>query len=214
MSSDLGVDAEALREEVRSKYREVAANPHGSFHFHTGRVLAQRLGYDDTLVASLPDAGEPAFHPSHKRVFEETREPLLCARDLLHALQLHPASSNAPHEPSNGGRCQHDIAGNGGPGRHVRAVRKATRSRVIEGRSQFRPRNQVAARTCSVEGEGKFKTGRQRIWHIGRYQTLIHVWENRRMPLLIAAVGDLVQDANGIGLSEALPVAVSCSDNF
>jgi arsenite methyltransferase len=61
MSSDLGVDAEALREEVRSKYREVAANPHGSFHFHTGRALAKRLGYDDTLVASLPDAAVESF---------------------------------------------------------------------------------------------------------------------------------------------------------
>jgi arsenite methyltransferase len=39
MSSDLAVDAEALREEVRKKYREVAANPHGTYHFHTGRPL-------------------------------------------------------------------------------------------------------------------------------------------------------------------------------
>lgn len=44
ISFDLGVDAEALRalrEEVRSKYREVAVNPHGRFHFHTGRPLAK-----------------------------------------------------------------------------------------------------------------------------------------------------------------------------
>ena len=54
--SGLGaVDAEALREEVREKYREVATNPHGTFHFHTG-LLATRLGYDAAVVDALPDA--------------------------------------------------------------------------------------------------------------------------------------------------------------
>lgn len=61
MSSNVSVDAEALREEVRSKYREVAINPNGSFHFHTGRPLAKRLGYDDTIVAMLPDAAVESF---------------------------------------------------------------------------------------------------------------------------------------------------------
>ena len=36
MSQELPVDPAALREEVKSKYREVAENPHGEFHFHTG----------------------------------------------------------------------------------------------------------------------------------------------------------------------------------
>src|SRR6185312_1245267 len=61
MSSDVAVDAEALREEVRKKYREVAANPHGSFHFHTGRPLAARLGYDASVVDALPDAAVESF---------------------------------------------------------------------------------------------------------------------------------------------------------
>ena len=43
------------------KYREVAINPHGTYHFHTGRRLAARLGYDDVLVASLPDAAVESF---------------------------------------------------------------------------------------------------------------------------------------------------------
>ncbi|MBT5432225.1 MAG: methyltransferase domain-containing protein [Alphaproteobacteria bacterium] len=55
------VDAAALREEVKSKYREVAVDPHGDYHFHTGRPLAKRLGYDDTLVGSLPDAAVESF---------------------------------------------------------------------------------------------------------------------------------------------------------
>ena len=36
MTNGLPVDAAALREEVKSKYRDVAINPHGSFHFYTG----------------------------------------------------------------------------------------------------------------------------------------------------------------------------------
>jgi SAM-dependent methyltransferase len=50
MSTDTLVDAVALREEVKDKYRDVALDPHGEFHFHTGRPLAKRLGYDDTMV--------------------------------------------------------------------------------------------------------------------------------------------------------------------
>lgn len=61
MSSDLAVDAEALREEVKKKYREVAANPHGTFHFHTGRPLAARLGYPADVVDALPDAAVESF---------------------------------------------------------------------------------------------------------------------------------------------------------
>ncbi|MDP6706789.1 MAG: methyltransferase domain-containing protein [Alphaproteobacteria bacterium] len=55
------VDAEALREEVKAKYREVAAEPDGTYHFHTGRPLAARLGYDDGLAAALPDAAVESF---------------------------------------------------------------------------------------------------------------------------------------------------------
>src|SRR5438874_86184 len=35
--AEVPVDAAALREEVRSKYREVAIDPHGKYHFHTVR---------------------------------------------------------------------------------------------------------------------------------------------------------------------------------
>ena len=40
------VDADVLRDEVRQKYRAVAVEPDGNYHFHTGRPLATRLGYD------------------------------------------------------------------------------------------------------------------------------------------------------------------------
>jgi arsenite methyltransferase len=61
MSEDLPVDALALREEVRHKYRDVAVNPHGAYHFHTGRKLARRLGYDEAGVARMPDSAVEAF---------------------------------------------------------------------------------------------------------------------------------------------------------
>ena len=61
MSTELPVDPVALREEVKSKYRDVARNPHGEHHFHTGRPLARRLGYDTALVDSMPDAAVESF---------------------------------------------------------------------------------------------------------------------------------------------------------
>jgi SAM-dependent methyltransferase len=61
MNGGLSVDASALREEVKAKYRAVAIDPQGSYHFHTGRTLARRLGYDDSVVAMLPDSAVEAF---------------------------------------------------------------------------------------------------------------------------------------------------------
>jgi arsenite methyltransferase len=61
MSETLPVDAVALRDEVRAKYRDVAVNPRGTFHFHTGRPLARRLGYDDAVVARMPESAIEAF---------------------------------------------------------------------------------------------------------------------------------------------------------
>ncbi len=58
---DVGLDAEALREQVRSKYREVAAHPQGAHHFHTGRFLARHIGYDEAFTASLPDVAVESF---------------------------------------------------------------------------------------------------------------------------------------------------------
>jgi len=59
--SDLLVDPDALREQVRDKYREVAVEPHRTFHFHTGRPLAARLGYEGDAVDALPDRAVESF---------------------------------------------------------------------------------------------------------------------------------------------------------
>jgi arsenite methyltransferase len=61
MTQDIQVDADLLRREVSSKYKEVALNPDGEFHFHTGRSLATRLRYDTKIVDALPDAAVESF---------------------------------------------------------------------------------------------------------------------------------------------------------
>ncbi len=61
MRDDLLVDPEVLREQVRDKYREVAVDPHRTYHFHTGRPLAARLGYEDAAVDALTDRAVESF---------------------------------------------------------------------------------------------------------------------------------------------------------
>ncbi len=61
MTRDLLVDPEKLREQVRGKYREVALDPGGSFHFHTGRSLAACLGYEAAASGALPDKAVESF---------------------------------------------------------------------------------------------------------------------------------------------------------
>lgn len=61
MTQDLFVDVDTLRTQVRDKYREVALDPHGAHHFHTGRPLAARLGYEHATVDSLPDRAVESF---------------------------------------------------------------------------------------------------------------------------------------------------------
>jgi SAM-dependent methyltransferase len=61
MTENTLVDAAALREQVRLKYGEVAADPDKDHHFHTGRPLARILGYPKETVDRLPDAAVESF---------------------------------------------------------------------------------------------------------------------------------------------------------
>ena len=61
MSNETLVDVDILRSQVRDKYRDVANDPHGSHHFHTGRPLATRLGYEQPVVDALPDRAVESF---------------------------------------------------------------------------------------------------------------------------------------------------------
>jgi arsenite methyltransferase len=55
------LDLEELRSQVREKYREVAEDPAGDYHFHTGRQHALRLGYPPSPLDRLPDEACEAF---------------------------------------------------------------------------------------------------------------------------------------------------------
>jgi SAM-dependent methyltransferase len=55
------VDVRELRKEVQKKYREVAEKPGGTYHFHTGRPHAIRLGYPQAVLDQLPEEACEAF---------------------------------------------------------------------------------------------------------------------------------------------------------
>jgi arsenite methyltransferase len=61
MSETPLVDTETLRDQVREKYRAVAVEPDAMYHFHTGRPLTARLGYDPAIVDTLPDRAVESF---------------------------------------------------------------------------------------------------------------------------------------------------------
>ena len=60
-SAQPAVDSQALRDEVKLKYREVAINPEQDFHFHTGRVLTQRLDYSEAITLPIPEHAVESF---------------------------------------------------------------------------------------------------------------------------------------------------------
>jgi arsenite methyltransferase len=60
-SAEHVVDADALRDQVKLKYRDVATNPEKEFHFHTGRALSRRLKYDEAITSRIPDHAVESF---------------------------------------------------------------------------------------------------------------------------------------------------------
>src|SRR5215510_13839963 len=54
MTTVSGVDRTALETKVKSMYSDVAANPHGEFHFEMGRAMAERLGYAPADLDRVP----------------------------------------------------------------------------------------------------------------------------------------------------------------
>jgi SAM-dependent methyltransferase len=55
------ISAADLREEVRKEYAEVALDPYKGYHFHTGRAAADRLGYDPSIYAGVPEDNIASF---------------------------------------------------------------------------------------------------------------------------------------------------------
>ena len=56
MATRLSVDVDELRDEVQNKHAEVAEDPSGEFHFHTGRRLEEMVGY----LGPCRDGASPA----------------------------------------------------------------------------------------------------------------------------------------------------------
>jgi SAM-dependent methyltransferase len=55
------IDTEVLRGQISEKYTEVANQPEKGAHFHTGRLLAMMVGYDETTIDALPAAIVDSF---------------------------------------------------------------------------------------------------------------------------------------------------------
>jgi len=55
------LDVERLREAIRQEYAEVALKPEQGFHFHTGRLLARMLGYDERWLEGIPEGSIESF---------------------------------------------------------------------------------------------------------------------------------------------------------
>lgn len=59
MNNDL--DTVLLEQRVKAMYRDVAADPHGDFHFEMGRTMAERLGYPAAQMDQVPAAAIESF---------------------------------------------------------------------------------------------------------------------------------------------------------
>lgn len=61
MVTSSAVNTDLLRVAIQEEYGEVAACPLKGFHFHTGRLLAHRLGYSAERVDPLPEPVVESF---------------------------------------------------------------------------------------------------------------------------------------------------------
>src|SRR4051794_21586397 len=55
------LDAAQLRKAIQAEYAEVAETPAAGFHFHTGRVLAELLGYAPEQMDAVPSENLASF---------------------------------------------------------------------------------------------------------------------------------------------------------
>lgn len=55
------LDLETLRSAIQTEYQLVALEPQRGFHFHTGRRLAEMLGYTSELLAGIPETAVESF---------------------------------------------------------------------------------------------------------------------------------------------------------
>jgi SAM-dependent methyltransferase len=58
---DGALDVEALRRAIQEEYAAVALTPQQGFHFHTGRPLANLLGYEEAWLDGIPVGSLESF---------------------------------------------------------------------------------------------------------------------------------------------------------
>jgi len=58
---ELGLDRSEIRAAIQAEYVEVAEHPDKGFHFHTGRKLADILGYDEKWLQHVPEESLASF---------------------------------------------------------------------------------------------------------------------------------------------------------
>jgi arsenite methyltransferase len=61
MATPLQLDVDLLHRAIQEEYAKVATRPTEGFHFHTGRVLVDRLGYPAALIDALPESALESF---------------------------------------------------------------------------------------------------------------------------------------------------------
>ena len=57
----MGLDLGELRNAIQNEYDLVASEPERGFHFHTGRPLANLLGYQDEWLERIPESSIESF---------------------------------------------------------------------------------------------------------------------------------------------------------
>ena len=60
-ATDIPVDVDVLREEIRKTYTDVSTDQEQDFIFPTGRAWARELGYPESELARVPDATVESF---------------------------------------------------------------------------------------------------------------------------------------------------------
>ncbi len=60
-AAPVALNVQRLRAAIQAEYRAVAETPEQGFHFHTGRPLAEMLGYPAELIACVPAENLASF---------------------------------------------------------------------------------------------------------------------------------------------------------
>src|SRR2546425_5430936 len=61
MTTEIPVDVDVLRDEIKKTYTEVSTAPEHEFIFPTGRAWAKELGYPEPELGRVPDASVESF---------------------------------------------------------------------------------------------------------------------------------------------------------